>query len=229
MNATQLAHRNLLTPFSTCDLADALQRLNIPSCIPNATPIAPTTQSSPTPPSFIGPAHTVQFIPSTETLTPQAHSHHVDILPRDHVMVIAAPLTHPNAVWGGIMSARAKAVGAAGVIVDGRVRDILELRETGLPVFATNGTSVLGAAGYVRPVGVGETVTLGAGTMWPVVVRPGDWIVADVDGVVRVPVERVEEVVRIAAELKEADGKCLDDIAAGSTIADAFKKHRGKK
>ncbi|KAJ3094141.1 hypothetical protein HDU97_008455 [Phlyctochytrium planicorne] len=225
MNPTQVESVKLLEPYSTCELGDALQKLGISSYIINSTPISPADASNA---KMVGPAHTVEFVPISDTVTPVASSHHVDILPEGHVMVIAAPPTHPNAVWGGLMTARAKMLGSVGVIVDGRVRDVNELREAGFPVFATRGTSVLGAAGYVRPVRVGEPVVLCRDSAWPVLVNPGDFVVADVDGAVRVPAGKVEEVVRLAKEIREVDAKCLADINLGATIVEAFKTHRGK-
>ncbi|KAJ3104378.1 hypothetical protein HDU96_008945 [Phlyctochytrium bullatum] len=216
----------LLAGCSTCELADGMQKLGIGACyIVNAAPIVSPSSAS----VVVGRAHTVEFVPITDTITPPASAHHVDVLPAGHFMVIATPATAPNAVWGGLMANRAKVVGGVGVLVDGKVRDVAELEEVGLPVFATRGTSVLGAGGYVRPARVGEPVVLAKDSAWPVLVRPGDWIVADRDGAVRVPKERVEEVVAAALAVRDADTKCLEDILKGTTIVEAFKRHRGKK
>ncbi|KAJ3277317.1 hypothetical protein HDU76_010430 [Blyttiomyces sp. JEL0837] len=98
--------------------------------------------------------------------------------------------------------------------------------ESKFPVAATRGTSVLGAGGFARPVGVGEPVELCKNTPWPVLVREGDIIVADVDGAVRVPLERAEEVAKLAREIREVDERCMEDVKKGATLVEAFKTHR---
>ncbi|KAI9339194.1 RraA-like protein [Zopfochytrium polystomum] len=190
---------------------------------------------------FIGPAHTVQFVPHGDTTTPAASAHHVDTLTRGSVMVIAASASLPNAVWGGLMTARARRLGCVGAVVDGRVRDLNEIWGVGeeeggsggsgasFPVLATRGTSVLGAGSHARPVRVGEPVTLCGETAWPVVVREGDVVVGDVDGAVRVPIERAAEVGELARRLKAIDAQCLGAVEQGSTLVDAFRTFRGKK
>ena len=58
----------------------------------------------------------------------------IDSIPKGAVVFISVPPKTVNAVYGGLMSARAKASGAAGTIVDGRVRDLQEHRDLVYPV-----------------------------------------------------------------------------------------------
>jgi regulator of RNase E activity RraA len=60
-------------------------------------------------------------------------------------------------------------------------------------------------------------------------INPYDVIVADEDGVVVVRPSTIDAVLEQVAKGQEADAKCLEDIKAGGTVADAFRKHRGKK
>ncbi|KND00652.1 bifunctional 4-hydroxy-4-methyl-2-oxoglutarate aldolase/oxaloacetate decarboxylase [Spizellomyces punctatus DAOM BR117] len=223
---------SLLREFGSCELADALTKLSIPAHIPNVVLRSPDPSSSSFSSTRIcGPAHTVEFVPATDTVSPRLPSsipHHVDVAPKDSVIVIKAPLTTPNAVWGGLMSARASQLGCVGVVVEGRIRDLREHWGLNFPVFSS-GTSTLGASPYVRVTSVGEPITLGTECGWPVVVRNGDMIVADIDGVVRVPLDRVEEVVQVAQKGVETDAKCMKDLLNGRSIVDAFAEHRGKK
>ena len=53
----------------------------------------------------------------------------VDSIPKGSIVVIKVPQDLPNAVWGGLMSARATVLGAKGVIVEGNARDITESQE----------------------------------------------------------------------------------------------------
>jgi regulator of RNase E activity RraA len=59
-------------------------------------------------------------------------------------------------------------------------------------------------------------------------VEPGDWMVADEDGVVCVPQGIVEKVVELARKGRKADEKCMEDIQAGKGVQASFKLHRGK-
>lgn len=222
----------LLSRFSSCELADALTKLGIPGHIPNITLRSPNPyQASSVSTRIIGPAHTVECVPATDTISPRlppSIPHHVDVAPKDCIIVIKAPLSTPNAVWGGLMSQRASHLGCAGVVAEGRIRDLREHWELSFPVFSA-GTSTLGASPFVRVSSVGQPITLGAQSGWPVLIRNGDMIVADVDGVVRIPIDRVEEIVQVAAKGVETDQKCMEDLRNGRSIVETFAEHRGKK
>lgn len=58
----------------------------------------------------------------------------IDSVPSGSVLFISAPSDIINAVYGGLMSTRAKYCRAAGTIVDGRIRDLQEHRDLGYPV-----------------------------------------------------------------------------------------------
>jgi regulator of RNase E activity RraA len=72
-----------------------------------------------------------------------------------------------------------------------------------------------------------ETVNEEQGRFPGVTVQPGDYVVADVDGVVCVPRELVEKVKEVAAAGRAVDARCLEDINAGKGVASSFKKWRG--
>jgi len=82
----------------------------------------------------------------------------------------------------------------AGLVTDGSVRDTESLREYGFPVFAYSSTAKQGPA-VMQPWGVNEVITCGG-----IVVRPGDAIIGDDDGVVVVPAAMAEEVLKVSAE-----------------------------
>ncbi len=58
-----------------------------------------------------------------------------------------------------------------------------------------------------------------------VMVRPGDLVVGDVNGVVVVPAERVDEVAEVSDGIAEAEAGIVEDIGRGATLADARKRH----
>jgi regulator of RNase E activity RraA len=100
-----------------------------------------------------------------------------------------------------------------------------ELKDSNFPVYAVS-QSTTGAAPFVNPISVGTSVTLASDSDWPVIVKTGDIIMADVDGVIRVPIEMVTSVLEQCKILTEMDDCCMQAIKKGSTILDAFVKYR---
>ena len=128
------------------------------------------------------------------------------------------------------MTAGALARGALGVIISGRCRDVAEHRSANFPVFA-RGHSTLGQSPFTRPSAVNVPVTIapeGTDAFPALEVQPGDWMLADEDGVVCVPRDLVSKVVELAQKGRDVDAKCLEDIRAGTGVQEAFKRHRGK-
>ncbi|KAI8819414.1 ribonuclease E inhibitor RraA/Dimethylmenaquinone methyltransferase [Fimicolochytrium jonesii] len=235
---------DLLAPFSTCDLSDALTKLSLPSLLPSLTLRSPDPTNRVVQEARIcGPAYTIRLVHAKNTTSPRLPpgTHHVDTIPDYHVVVIKdeEAATAVNAVWGGLMSLRASELGCAGVVVHGRIRDLREHWDLGIKLWAM-GTSTIGSGGFSRAASVGERLTFLDGRQvngappqpsldpYCVVVETGDIIVADVDGVVVVPIGRVREVAEVAQKSKQVDELCRRDIENGRSIAKTFKEHRGK-
>ena len=83
-----------------------------------------------------GPAFTIQWGPSTHS-GPKVDNP-VDAIPKGSVVVIKVPPQLPNAVWGGLMSARASFLGAKGVVIEGNARDLTESQEMVCRLCANN-------------------------------------------------------------------------------------------
>ncbi|WP_068986802.1 MULTISPECIES: RraA family protein [Lysinibacillus] len=110
------------------------------------------------------------------------------------ILVIDAKGNTNRAVAGDFVLSLAKGIGVQGVVVDGVIRDMAAIRELDFPVFSL-GTTV--AAGNKNGGGkVNVPIAIGG-----VTVRPGDYIIGDVDGVIVVPKEDAEHIVA-AAEAK---------------------------
>ena len=117
-------------------------------------------------PTIIAPAHTVLFISksssSPNTANIPSTSHYADLTPStSSIVVISQPAGQRNAVLGGLVAARIKKLGAAGVVVDGRIRDLQEIRVglEGFPVFS-KGTSTVGAGAESKAVQVGGEIEI---------------------------------------------------------------------
>jgi len=141
----------------------------------------------------------------------------------------ARKLESKNAVWGGLMSAGAQARGAVGVIISGRCRDVNEHRSLAFPVFA-RGRSTLGQAPFTRPSSINVPLIIfpeGAAKFPAVTIHPGDWMIADGDGVVCVPNSLQAQVIELAKKAKDIDSCCMNDIKAGKGVKATFRAHRG--
>lgn len=147
---------------------------------------------------------------------------YADYTEQGTIVVISQPAGQSCAVVGGIMAARMKYLGAQGVVVDGRVRDLVALKATQLPIWS-KGTSIIGAGAETKfhasnvPIKIGET-TVAAGDI--VMIDPAE------NGVVVVPLEKVEELLELLPKLVGADEKVIADVEQGVSVEEAFKRHR---
>ena len=101
---------------------------------------------------------------------------------KGQVLVIDGQGELNTALWGELTTLAALRKGLAGVVIDGAVRDIAAIRRSTLPVFARAVVPNAGGAEYLGELNV--TVQCGGQ-----IVRPGDWVIGDEDGVVVVPAE----------------------------------------
>ncbi len=114
------------------------------------------------------------------------------------IIVLTMPEPRPVALVGDLLATQAKAQGAAGMLIDASVRDVEELRELGLPIWA-RWVRVKGADKNVAGT-IGEPVPVGGAT-----IRSGDIVVLDADGAVVVEAERVDEVLAASREREERE------------------------
>jgi 4-hydroxy-4-methyl-2-oxoglutarate aldolase len=109
------------------------------------------------------------------------------------VLVLTMPDPRPIALVGDLLATQAKRRGVAALLVDAAVRDVEELRELALPIWARH-VRVRGAGKRV-PGTIGEPVVVGGAE-----IRQGDVVVLDTDGAVVVARERVDEVLAAARD-----------------------------
>jgi 4-hydroxy-4-methyl-2-oxoglutarate aldolase len=129
------------------------------------------------------------------------------------VLVLTMPEPAPVALVGELLATQARGRGVAAILVDAAVRDVEELRELGLPIWAR----------YVRVNGadkrvagsIGEPVEVGGAT-----IRQGDAVVLDADGAVVVPRERVDEVLAAGRERAERERVKRAKLQAGELSYD---------
>jgi 4-hydroxy-4-methyl-2-oxoglutarate aldolase len=129
------------------------------------------------------------------------------------VLVLTMPQPRPVALIGDLLATQAKAQGAAAILVDASVRDVEELAEMGLPIWA-RWVRVKGAAKDVAG-SIGQPVTVGGAT-----IRNGDILVLDADGVAIVDQERTTEVLEASRERAERERVKRAKLQAGELSYD---------
>jgi 4-hydroxy-4-methyl-2-oxoglutarate aldolase len=116
--------------------------------------------------------------------------------------------------FGEVMAEAAKSRGLGGLVLDGSVRDSEALAVVGFPVFAA-GLSIRGTSKDPHPAPFADEIDFGS-----TVVRPGDLIVGDADGVVRVPAAEVESVLAAGRERDHAEVEVIRRLRAGERTLD---------
>jgi 4-hydroxy-4-methyl-2-oxoglutarate aldolase len=164
-----------------------------------------------------GPAFTVRCYPGATWALEQA----IELAPPGSVLAVDGGASPDVILMGGMMSTRAQARGIGGAVLDAAVRDVDDIVELNFPVFSRY---VCPRAGTFDKIGEWETIIC----LGRIPVRPGDWIVADCNGVVVVPAEIRQDVLEQARQIvqKEArlqpllrDGKSFVEAAAAAAAA----------
>jgi 4-hydroxy-4-methyl-2-oxoglutarate aldolase len=156
-----------------------------------------------------GPARTVRCGQGDNLMV---HAAVAEALPGE-VLVLTMPEPAPVALVGDLLATQAKGRGVAAVLVDAAVRDLEELRELGLPIWARY-VRVQGAE-KSTPGTIGEAVEVGGAT-----IRQGDVVVLDGDGAVVVEHERLDEVLAAARERAERERDKRAKLQAGELSYD---------
>ncbi|KAF4981504.1 hypothetical protein FZEAL_2689 [Fusarium zealandicum] len=217
----------LLRQFTSCDIGDALVKLKHPygGFLDGIRMFSPDSTAR-----ILGPAVTVKMVESSDKSAPALDKHFVDHNQNGGVMYIQQPKGLPSACWGGLMSTRAQYLGAEGVVIDGRMRDINEHKEMKFPnpnsikVFA-QGQSILGSASFTRASLVNVPLQF-KGDLW---INPGDVLVGDADGVVAVPPSLIDQVVALCQERAEVDQKMFAELRKGAAMGHLISTIRKNK
>ncbi|MGW4379170.1 4-carboxy-4-hydroxy-2-oxoadipate aldolase/oxaloacetate decarboxylase [Kitasatospora sp. NPDC004531] len=118
--------------------------------------------------------------------------------------------------WGEVLSVAAQARGVRGLVIDGGVRDTAQLEQLGFPAFSSS--IAIRGTGKAWPGTVGEPITVRGRT-----VRRGDLVVADQDGIVVLPADRVNDVVAAARARYETEDAYMDRLRSGELTLDIYE------
>ena len=122
--------------------------------------------------------------------------------------------------WGELFSNAALARGAHAVVIDGYHRDTRKILDLGFPVFST-GSRPLDIAGRAQAIAYDVPVECGG-----VLVRPGDIVIAEIDGIAVIPGDVTDETVAKAFEKIATEDRARDDLRDGAYLADVWKKYK---
>lgn len=165
-----------------------------------------------------GPAYTVRTAPGDWAKPVEA----IDHAHEGSVVVIDAGGV-PPAIWGELATYSARQRRLAGVVVHGAVRDTPEIRKVGFPAWATHTVPHAG-----EPKGFGEENV--AVRIADTVIEPGDWIVADDDGVLAIPRARAVEIANRAQDVLEKENRVRREIVdLGKTLAEVVELYKWEK
>lgn len=126
--------------------------------------------------------------------------------------------------FGEMTSWRLKQCGAMGMVIDGFIRDSWGLQAIPDYTVCARGTSPVESAGRWRIHATNTTIAMPGTLTSQVRVDPGDWIVAEADGVIVVPQAIADEVLAKAEEIEVREEGMRQDLAKGMSFEDAYKK-----
>ncbi|MCI0342807.1 MAG: orotidine 5'-phosphate decarboxylase [Planctomycetales bacterium] len=199
--------RRILTTVSTPNLSDALHRA--PS-LRELRPVVPGAR-------LAGPAVTVRTYPGDWAKPVEA----IEAANEGDVIVVDAGGV-PPAVWGELATESAVQRKLGGIVVDGAVRDVPEIRALRFPTFARH---IVPEAGEPKGFGeIGVPIRV-AGQR----VEPGDWLVGDDNGVLVLPRAQLVEYGNRAMNVLEYENRLRGEIRAASTLSEVMELLRWEK
>src|SRR5690554_1210949 len=167
---------------------------------------------------LVGIAQTLRFIPNREDLFTahgggyNAQKRAFDALRPDDVLVVEARGECGTGTVGDILALRAQVNGAAGIVTDGGVRDVVAVSELDIPTYHSGAHPAVLGRKHV-PWDTGLTIACGGAA-----VQPGDVIVGDDDGVLVIPPTLIEELVTDAIEQERQETFIAEMVAAGEGV-----------
>ncbi len=171
---------------------------------------------------IVGRAATALMRPVLKNDTRKYTNHILDILdeaPAGSVLGYVMQDGLEIAAMGNLMGTTAKVRGLAGAVIDGAVRDISELRRLEFPVWSRR---VSPATSVGRMISVDKQIPVKCGE---IMVHPGDYIVADADGVVVVPTAAAEKVIEFLKQYDDKESKMIPIIEREKSMRKALEQY----
>ena len=196
----------VLKQFTVCQLIDAVGG----SCAVE-TAITPVDALH----RICGVALTVECIPG-DNLT--LH-HALHLAEPGDVLIVGGSANCEVALWGELMSVSAKSRGIAATIIDGPIRDPVEIRAMGYPVFSRSFHPCRAKKESYGRINV--PIQMGA-----LSIKPRDIVLADANGIVSISPGRVQEIIQLTSEVAQKENQIKTQILSGRTMFDIFALDR---
>ena len=171
--------------------------------------------------SLAGPAFTIEGRPVAEASAEDTLLAWTGLLsraPADHVWV-SQPHDHVVAHMGELSAETLKNKGLRGAVVDGGARDVGDLQRLGFQTWCRFFTP-RDVVGYWMPSAIGEDIRIG-----DVMIAPGDYLLGDRDGLVRIPQRLIEPVLAAAEHAMAAESQVRMAIRGGMDPQEAFRRY----
>lgn len=192
-----------LSDLSTPLLADGCLRTNVPvRCAPAG--LRPIVESM----RCAGRARPARHVGSIDVF--------LEVLQgpaRGEVLVVDNGGRLDEACVGDLVTLEAKGEGMAGIVIWGLHRDSLEIREIGLPLFSLGALPTGPQRLDARPADVFGRATVGTH-----VVTPGDFVVADANGVLFLPEARLDDIIAAAVAIRDTERRHIEAMATGRSF-----------
>jgi regulator of RNase E activity RraA len=170
--------------------------------------------------SLVGEAFTLRYIPAREDIDqlsvfldpdhPQRKA--IEVTPEGQVLVMDGRGDASAAIAGAILCTRLQMRGVAGLVSDGGLRDVREIRELDMPVFVARPSA---PTNLIKHHAVDMNVPIGCGG---VPVYPGDIILGDDDGVAVIPSDIANEIAQEAVEMTDYEDWATQQVRSGRPI-----------
>ncbi|VFR95703.1 Demethylmenaquinone methyltransferase [plant metagenome] len=158
--------------------------------------------------ALAGPAFTVEVRPGDNLMIHAA----IALAKPGDIIIVDGKGDQTAALMGTLMLSACKKLGLGGVVIDGAIRDKLDILELGFPVFSA-GFNPAGPTKFV-PGRINHPISVGG-----VAVQPGDLIVGDADGVVVVERAKAPAMMALAQKKVADEAARLEAIARGDTAS----------
>jgi 4-hydroxy-4-methyl-2-oxoglutarate aldolase len=143
----------------------------------------------------------------------------IDALKPGDVLIATTCGDRSSALWGELLTTASQAHGATGVVLDGLTRDAAKILAMDFPVFASGFVPLdskgrLDGIHYNQPIRIGQCL-----------VRPGDLVFGDIDGIVVIPQELAREAMKRAVEKVQGENRVRDELAKGRSVREVFAEY----
>lgn len=200
-----------LKQYSTPTVSDALDTLGVNGGLEGIHSIVPGTK-------IVGLAYTLEF-QACESQQGGKAADYIDHVPEGSVIVINNNGNTSCTVWGDILSYVAQCRGVQATVINGFCRDVDQIRKLGYPIFSKGRYM---KSGKNRVYLSSEQIQIKIGST---IVVPGDVVFGDDSGVLSIPRNKLEEVLKICSDISVMERQVLDAYKAGLRLAEAREKY----